>query len=60
MNTTFEDAVKAYEKYCRNNNLIFNQPSETLSEIDRRYVYLKNTNGDLARYVIDTGKIKEP
>lgn len=58
--TTFDDAIKAYHRYCNSNNLVFSQPSESLSEIKRKYVYLKNINGDLARYVIKTGKILIP
>ncbi|MCD8177624.1 MAG: hypothetical protein LUE98_09420 [Tannerellaceae bacterium] len=57
MTTIYEDAVKAYEKYCTENNLIFRLPSENASEIDRDFVYLKNNYEDLAEYEIATEKI---
>jgi hypothetical protein len=60
MTTPFEDAVKAYQRYCKNNNLIYSQPSELLSKTGRKYVYLENINGDLGRYEIETGKILIP
>lgn len=60
MRTTFEDAVEAYQKYCEANALIFSQPSESLSDVTRRYVLLRNTNGHLARYEISTGTILVP
>lgn len=60
MTTTFEDAIMAYKRYCTKNSLTFSQPSEGLSEINREYVYLKNINGDLAIYKIDTREILKP
>lgn len=53
----FENAVKAYAKYCKENGYIFCQPSEILSAVGRKYVYLENTNGKLGKYEIATGKI---
>lgn len=55
--TPFEDAIKAYEKYCKENGLVFSQPSEKLSVTDRKYVHLENMNGKLCKYEITTGKI---
>ncbi len=66
---SFFDAVKAYKKVCENGTpvkdgkgntvscLVFCYPSQTLSKVGRKYVYLRNTNGDLAKYVIETGEI---
>ena len=53
----FEDAIKAYAKYCETNGYIFSQPNERLSVVGRKYVHLKNTNGKLGKYEIATGKI---
>ena len=53
----FEDAVKAYAKYCEKNCYIFSQPNEQLSVVGRKYVHLENTNGKLGKYEIATGKI---
>lgn len=68
MNTCFFEAVKAYAKACKNgtpflfpngecHNLHYCEPSESLSKIGRKYVYLNNCNGLLARYVIRTKQI---
>lgn len=46
----FTEAVKAYEKWCKENNAIFDYPAESLSDVGRKYVHLRNTNGRLARY----------
>lgn len=53
----FEDAVKAYAKYCDKNGYLFSQPNESLSVVGRKYVHLENTNGKLGKYEIATGKI---
>jgi hypothetical protein len=53
----FEDAVKAYAKYCEKNGYLFSQPDERLSVVERKYVHLENTNGKLGKYEIATGKI---
>lgn len=53
----FEDAVKAYAKYCEKNGYIFSQPSEVMSVVGRKYVHLENINGKLGEYEIATGKI---
>ncbi len=38
----FEDAVKAYARYCERNGYIFSQPNERLSMVGRKYVHLEN------------------
>ncbi|WP_075557050.1 hypothetical protein [Parabacteroides timonensis] len=53
----FEDAVKAYARYCKKNGYLFSQPNESLSAVGRKYVHLENTNGKLGKYEIATGKI---
>lgn len=53
----FEDAVKAYAKYCEKNGYIFSQPNEKMTLIDRKYVYLENITGELGKYEIATKKI---
>ena len=66
--TLFEKACKAYARVCKNGTplvvdggishpLAYCVPSEVCSEIGRKYVYLRNCNGDLAKYEIKTGKI---
>ncbi len=67
MTDLFVKACKAYERKCkgpvydRNGNVypvaICCQPSRFDSLIGRKYVHLRNCNGDLARYVIKTGKV---
>lgn len=57
--TTFEDAVMAYTKYCKKNGIAYCQPNQAMSEVGRKYVHLKNINGELAKYEIATGKIVE-
>lgn len=56
----FETAVKAYGHYCKNNGIIYDQPSESMSTIGRKYVYLENSHGTLARYDIKTKRIILP
>ena len=63
------EAMKAYEKVCNqhitvNNRqgtafpfLSYQAPSYSSSEVGRKYVYLRNCNGDIARYNIKTGEI---
>ena len=53
----FEDAVKAYAKYCERQGYIFSQPDEQLSMVGREYVHLENINGKLAKYEIANKKI---
>lgn len=37
--------------------LLYCVPSYRLSKVGRKYVYLRNCNGELARYNIKTGEI---
>ena len=55
--TIFEDAVKAYAKYCERNGYFFSQPNEKMSMVGRKYVNLENFNGNLGKYDIATKKI---
>lgn len=55
--TIFEDAVKAYAKYCEEQGCIFSQPNEEFSMVGRKYVHLENINGKLAKYEIATKRI---
>lgn len=36
----FEDAVKAYAKYCEKDGYLFSQPNERLSVVECKYVHL--------------------
>ena len=68
MRKKYLDAVSAFAEFCKNGTpvmcadgkehmLVYNQPSEAESVVGRKYVYLRNCNGDLCRYVIRTGEI---
>ena len=62
-------ANDAYYNVCKNGTpvynskgemfamLVYQQPSSSLSSIGRKYVHLRNCNGNLARYNIKTGEI---
>ena len=62
-------AIEAYYETChsgmpvkdRKGNvylmLVYQQPSMSCCIIGRKYVYLRNCNGDIARYNIKTGEI---
>lgn len=54
------EAVNALYDYCEEMNLIFQQPGADLSEIGRRYVYLRNVGGLLAKYDIQNREIVTP
>lgn len=54
----YYDAVKAYTKAVKQKGYDFDQPSEVLSEMTKKRVYLYNGNGLLATYNIQTGKVK--
>ena len=65
----FYEAIDAYYNVCKNGTpvynskgemfamLVYQQPSSSLSSIGRKYVHLRNCNGELARYNIKTGEI---
>jgi DNA-binding XRE family transcriptional regulator len=53
----FDMAVDAYALHCEENNLVFQQPSQVDSEEKNGIIYLRNVNGNLARYSIKQGKI---
>ena len=62
-------AIDAYAKVCKEgtpvydkdgnmySGLFYQQPSQSLSTVGRKYVHLCNCNGNIARYVIKTGEI---
>ena len=62
-------AIHAYYKMCKigtpfygkdgrmYSGLIYQQPARSSCKVGRKYVYLRNCNGELARYVIKTGVI---
>ena len=69
MKELYLEAVKALECYHKNHPSVFDefgryqgeriwvQPSEFESEIGRKYVYLRNINGLLAKYDIKKRRI---
>lgn len=68
-NILLQQAIEAYYEVCRYgmpvkdskgnvySMLAYQQPSRTASVIGRKYVYLRNCNGDIARFNIKTGDI---
>ena len=62
-------ALEAWKNVCNNGTpvmdkegrmyygQIYQQPSVSNCTIGRKYVYLRNCNGEIARYVIKTGEI---
>lgn len=68
MKDLFMEAVRAYARVCKNGtpimcpngeyrSLSYCEPSESLSEVGRKYVYLYNCNGRLVRYNIKKKEI---
>ncbi|MDR2005320.1 MAG: hypothetical protein LBQ74_20040 [Prevotella sp.] len=57
MDNLLDEAIMAYNDYCEDNGIIFQQPCKYSSETGRKYVYLNNTNGLLAKYDIKTKEI---
>lgn len=65
----FSQALEAYKYVCDNHITVYDRkgneypmlaycvPSYRLSKVGRKYVYLRNCNGDIARYTIKTGDI---
>lgn len=58
--SVFETAVETYLRYCKRNCFIYQQPDATLSRVGRKYVWLENINGPLAKYDIKKQCIVEP
>jgi hypothetical protein len=54
----YAKACKAWERYCELRGYIHQQPNYTLSDMDDKFLYLRNISGDLAHYEIATGKIR--
>ncbi len=52
-------AIHAYKQYCKDHGYTGRQPDKALSEIKRKYVYLRNTNGPLGKYNIKDRYIYE-
>lgn len=62
-------AMEAYKKVCDEHTTVYNRkgteipfllyqaPSWYLSEAKRKYVYLRNCNGFIARYNLKTGEM---
>lgn len=68
MKDLVSEAIRAYQKVCKNGTpilfpngeyhpLLYCAPSESSTVIGRKYVYLYNGNGMVARYVIKTQQI---
>ena len=64
-----DQAIHAWYKVCKNGTpvfdkdgnmyscLVYQQPARLSCSVGRKYVHLRNINGELARYNIKTGKI---
>ena len=62
-------AIEAYEVVCEKHITVYDRkgnaypvlcyvaPSWNLCEVGRKYVHLRNCNGEIARYNIKTGEI---
>ena len=67
--TKLDQAIEAWFKVCKNGTpvydkdgreyswLVYQQPARSSCTVGRKYVYLRNCNGELARYNIKTGEI---
>jgi hypothetical protein len=55
----YQEACDAYFHWCDLSGLAQAQPDKDDSEIDRRYVYLRNATGLLAKYDIQSKTIEE-
>lgn len=49
-----EQILSKYQQHCENNSVIMQQPS--VIEVKRKYAYLFNGKGIIARYVLKTGE----
>ena len=56
----YAKACKAWERYCEVRGYTHQQPNYTLSDMDDKFLYLRNISGDLAHYHIATGRISIP
>ncbi len=54
MTDSLEKAIIAYFKKSKREGFIFMQPSKDLSIVGRKYIYLNNCNGLLAKYNIQS------
>ena len=50
-------AIDRYADFCEVNGLVFQQPSLGDTTMNKKKVILRNLNGILARYHIDTDEI---
>ena len=69
MEFLFKEALDALILYFKNNPSVFDeygryigerrwvQPCEALTTVGRKYVYLNNINGPIAKYNMQTGEI---
>lgn len=51
------DIIVRWFKYCKRNDLIYKQPSSPL-ERDKKYAYLTNCNGELARFNLNNHRFE--
>lgn len=56
----YDEAIKCLELYCKENMVVFQQPSKDLSLVGRKYVHLSNSNGSIAVYVIKEKRVLSP
>lgn len=54
----FAEAIAAYQRWQRSSMTIYTQPGKAETTMDRVYVYLRNSNGEIARYNRKTTRIE--
>ena len=69
LNEVLLEAIQAYQVVCKKgtpvydkdgnmySGLLYQQPAWSSCEVGRKYVHLRNCNGEIARYNIKTGEI---
>ena len=53
----YQRAVQAYKKFCYRQDRDYQEPDQALSEIGKKFVLLRNSDGELAKYHIKKDRI---
>lgn len=53
----YQKAVHAYKTFCYRQDQEYHEPDQNLSEIGKKFVLLRNSAGDLAKYHIKKDRI---
>lgn len=57
LHRVYQRAVQAYKKFCYRQGRDYQEPDQALSEIGKKFVVLRNSEGDLAKYSIKKDRI---